>query len=169
MSVILDVVERLLNTAGHPDIVKVARYGPDLGPWGPTAEKSPVKNATGLKVTHQSTATAMLWEAIWPGEQPIEAPAVLPAPKQNRAPRLVLLVAQLLEVARPAEFKAWRLVTLPDLGRTDMEPRTALGLSFVLADGTRMLLRASATGATMGVEDEEDRFPDYVIPERATA
>ena len=158
----LDVIEKLLVAANHPDITDIRRYGPGLGPWGPSDEKSPVKGVTGLRVTHQSSSTASLWEAIWPGEQPVEAPDVLPAPRQNRAPRLAILVARLLDKARPAEFKAWRLVSLPGLGVP--EEGLPFGLSIVHADGTRMLLRASATGATAGTDVAEDPFPDYVVP-----
>ena len=161
----LDVIERLLIAADHPDIAKIARYGPGEGPWGPTVERSPAKRITGVKVTHQSTATASLWEAIWPGEQPAELPAVPPKPKQMRAPRLVILVTQLLDVAKPPQFQAWRAVTLPELGNPDTQAGLPFGVSIILADGKRALLRATATGPTLGDEPEDDPYPDYVIPE----
>jgi hypothetical protein len=160
---VLDTIERLLTAADHPDIVKVERYGPGDGPWGPTVQESKVKHITGVKVTHQSTATASVWEAIWPGEQPVDPPTTLPAPRSARAPRLLILVSQLLDVAQPETLKAWRLVTLPDLGATGST--LPAGLSLVDRDGGRLLLRATATGPTVGDEPTVDPFPDYVIPE----
>lgn len=164
-SPVLDVIERLLNAAQHPDIVKVERYGPGQGPWGPNVQQSKVKAISGVKVRHQSTAAASLWEAVWPGEQPADMPETLPPPRGNRAPRLVILAAQLLDVARPAQFKAWRMVTLPDLGEPQTQAGLPFGLSIVTADGQKHLLRASATGANVGSEPDEDPFPGYVIPE----
>nr|WP_221374496.1 hypothetical protein [Actinoplanes polyasparticus] len=161
-TVVLDIIERLLLAASHPDIVKVERYGPNAGPWGPSA-KSPGMDklrVSGVKVTHQSLATASLWDAIWPGEQPVDPPAVLPAPKGNRAPRLAILAFHLLEVAQPAQFKAWRLVTLPNVGNPETQEGMPFGLSILTVDGGRTLLRASATGAPQ-TEPEEDPFPGW--------
>ncbi len=163
-SPLLDLVERLLQAAEHPDIVKIERYGPGQGPWGPDVETSKAKSITGIMVRHQSTATASLWEAVWPGEQPVDPPAVWPVPRQNRAPRLLLLVGQLLEAAKPAKVKAWRLVSLPKLGLADKQAGLPFGLSAVLTDGSRWLLRATATGPTVGTDPEEEPFPDYTIP-----
>ena len=165
MTTVLDVIERLLIAAEHPDIVSIDRYGPDLGPWGPTVEQSKVKAISGVKVTHQSTATASLWEAIWPGEQPVTAPAELPAPAR-RAPRLLILAAQLLDQAKPEQFRAWRLVSLPDIGLAEDQGVMPFGLSIALANGSKMLLRATSTGPTVGNEPTEEPFPNYVIPER---
>jgi hypothetical protein len=161
---VLDVVERLLLAAQHPDIVAVERYGPGLGPWGPSVEQSRVKAITGVKVIHQSTATASLWEAIWPGEQAVPVPDKMPPPNQ-RAPRLPILVAQLLDYAKPEQFRAWRLVSLPNIGMSPEQDGMPFGLSIALADGTKVLLRATATGPTMGQEPSQEPFPDYVIPE----
>lgn len=157
---VLDTVERLLRSAQHPDIVAIERYGPNQGPWGPSVQESPAKGITGVRVTHQSTATASLWLAVWPGEIPVPAPAVMPAPKL-RAARIAILAAQLLDVARPPEFKAWRLVALPGIGLDEDLPS---GLSFVTAAGERVLLRSSATGVTVGEEPEEEPFPAYQLP-----
>lgn len=165
MSQVLDVIERLLTAAAHPDIVTVERYGPDLGPWGPTVEQSKVTTISGVRVVHRSTATASLWEAVWPGEKPVPAPDVLPAPRQNRAPRLAVLAARLLDVAKPDGFTAWRLVALPNLGLVDKQAGLPFGLSIVTADRSQHLLRASATGPTVGEDPDVEPFPDYVIPE----
>ncbi len=164
-SPLLDLVERLLEAAAHPDIVKIERYGPGQGPWGPDVETSKAKGITGVKVRHQSTATASVWEAVWPGEKPVEAPAVLPVPRQNRAPRLLILLKQLLDAARPEQLRSWQLVTLPKLGRTEEQAGLPFGLSIETAGGNHLLLRASATGPTVGVDPEEQIFTDYVIPE----
>lgn len=165
MSQVLDVIETLLRAAEHPDIVEVERYGPGLGPWGPTVEQSRVKTITGVRVKHQSTATASLWEAVWPGEKPVDPPAALPTPLQNRAPRLAIFVCRLLDVARPSQFKSWRLVELPNLGLDAEQAGLPFGLSIVTADGGRVLLRATATGPTLGAEPADEPFPDYTIPE----
>lgn len=161
-SPVLDLLECLLKAADHPDIVKVARYGPGDGPWGPTEKTSRAKGITGVKVTHGSTATASLWEAVWPDPRPVPAPVVAP-PVRLRASRLVLLAVRLLEVARPPQVKAWQPVALPDLGKRD-EPGLPYGLALVMADGAKVLLRASSTGPTVGTEPDEEPFPDYVIP-----
>jgi hypothetical protein len=162
---VLGVMERLLIAAKHPDIVSVERYGTSNAPWGPTVETSKTKSITGIMVRHQSTATASLWLAEWPGEQPAELPKVLPAPRQNRAPRLAILAGQLLDAAKPEQFKAWRMVTLPNLGRPDVQAGLPFGLSIVTADNTRVLLRVTATGPTVGQDPDEEPFPDYTIPE----
>ncbi len=161
---ILDILERLLTAAHHPDIVAVEQYGPGDGPWGPKSDPKKVRGISGVRVVHQSTATASLWLAVWDGEQPVEAPAVWPVPRQNRAPRLAMFAAQLLEHAKPAEVKAWRLVALPGLGNQEKQAGLPFGLSVVMADGSRVLLRATATGATVGFDPDEEPFPDYVIP-----
>lgn len=164
-SPILDIIERLLIAAEHPDIVAVERYGPGDGPWGPDVPTSKAKAITGVKVKYQSTATASLWEAVWPGEQPMPAPAVMPLPTQNRAPRLAIFVARLLDVAQPEQFQAWRLVSLPGVGLPGDHGVLPFGLSIATAGGSKMLLRATATGPTVGFEPESEPFPDYVIPE----
>lgn len=161
---VLDLVERLLITAEHPDITAVDRYGPDLGPWGPTVTQSKVKHITGIKVTHRSTATASLWEAVWPGEQPVPTPEVMPEPSR-RATRLLILAARLLDHAKPQQLRGWRLVALPDLGLDTERGVVPSGLSVVTAGGQSLLLRATSTGPTVGSEPAEEPFPDYVIPE----
>jgi hypothetical protein len=164
MSQVLDVVERLLLAAEHPDIVKVSRYGPDLGPWGPTVEQSKVKRISGVKVTFSSTATASLYEAVEPDEVPVDAPATALSPAR-RAPRLAILCAQLLDAARPPQFKAWRLVSFPRIGLEAERGVMPFGVSIVLADGSRALLCASSTGPTAGSEPVDEPFPGYTIPE----
>ena len=49
------------------------------------------------------------------------------APEIMLEARLAILAYQLLEAARPAQLQAWRLVTLPDLGRPDDKPGFPFG------------------------------------------
>lgn len=159
----LDVIERLLAAARHPDITAVARYGPGLGPWGPTSQASKVKAITGVRVTFQSTATASLWEAVWPDPAPVPVPD-MPAPSR-RAQRLLLLAAALLDHAKPDQFRAWQLVTLPGLGLEDERGVMPSGLLLTDTSGKQFLLRATATGPTVGAEPAAEPFPDWAIPE----
>jgi hypothetical protein len=159
---VLDVFEGMLVASEHPDIVEVTRFGTSGEPWGPNTRATGI---TGVKVRHQSTATASLFGAVWPGEKPLPIPDTMPPPPQNRAPRLAIFAVQLLEVARPAQFQSWSLVALPDLGPTDQRGTSPFGVSLVCADGTKMLLRVSATGANVGAEPTEEPFPEYRVPE----
>lgn len=162
---ILDVVEGLLVASEHPDIVAVERYGTEGEPWGPSVEKSRARSITGVQVRYQSSAKASLWGAVWPGETPIPLPEQMPEPKR-RSERLAVFVVQLLDFARPEVFRSWQMVTLPGIGLETEQGKTAGGISLVCADGTRMLLRSTATGVTIGQEPEVEQFPDYAIPER---
>jgi hypothetical protein len=149
---VLDVVEGLLRASGHPDIVEIRRYGSE-------------PSITGVRVRYQATSTASLFGATWPGAQPLAVPEKLPAPKQRRAPRIAIFAVWLLEAARPQEFRSWQLVALPGLGSEKEPGPFPAGVSLECADGSTTLLRASATGATVGSEPDEEPFPDYVIPE----
>src|SRR3954469_19706656 len=103
---VLDVVEGLLVASEHPDIVSVGRYGKGTEPWGPSVDRSRTSSIAGVRVTYSSTATAMIWGAVWPGETPISAPEEMPAPVW-RTQRLAIFVVQLLDVARPQQFRSW--------------------------------------------------------------
>lgn len=159
---VLDVVERLLVAAKHPDIVAIEQYGPGDGPWGPTVETSKVKHISGVRVTHPTSATASLWESVRPGGQSVPAPSEVPV--QRRAPRLVVFVAQLLDYAKPEQFRSWELLTLPEIGPAS-ERHLPFGLGIVMADGSKVLLQATSTSPTVGREPTEEPFPSYVIPE----
>ncbi|WP_250036812.1 hypothetical protein [Paractinoplanes maris] len=165
---VLEVVERVLVAAEHPDIVKVERTGTGTDAWGPSAAKSRTNKIAGVKVTYTSTATAMLWGAVWPGAKPLPLPAEPPM-IGDRVARLSILVVQLLDAARPAAFTSWHLVSLPDLGPSDRTGSAPAGVSVTCADGTAVLLRASSTGATVGDEPKTDPYADYVIPAGLTA
>jgi hypothetical protein len=152
---ILDVFEQLLTASGHPDIVSVRRYGTDTAPGGPSP--------AGVAVKYQSGSHAYLAGGTGAGEVPLAVPEVMPPPKR-RASRLAIFAVQLLDVARPEVFKAWRLVALPDGGPDGERGSTfPAGVSLVCADGTRMLLRVTAGSGQQG-DPDEDPFPDYVIP-----
>jgi hypothetical protein len=150
---VLDVFEGLFAAAQHPDIVSVGRYGSDMQPGG--------QSPAGVKVKHLSGSEAYLWGAVVRNDAvPAPVPEALPAPRL-RAPRIAILAAKLLDVARPAQFKAWRLVAFPDLGP---EPGvTSLGVEVVCADGTKMLLRATAGSGPAG-DPADEPAPDYRIP-----
>lgn len=159
----LDLVEQLIVAARHPDIAAIERYGPGQGPWGPTVEKSTAKSITGVLVKYQSSATASLWEAVWPDAAPVPAPDNLPP--NRRAPRLPVFVAQLLDYAKPEQVLSWHLLAGPGVGLDSEQGVMPFGLGLVLADGSRHVLRATATGPTVGLEPTAEPFPEYVIPE----
>lgn len=160
---VLDVVEGLLVASEHPDIVKVERYGTATEAWGPNVDRSKTTSVSGVKVTYTSTATAMLAGQIAPDAKPVPMPAEMPPP-DRRAPRLAIFVARLLEVARPAVFSGWELVSRPTLGDDGQLGTLPYGISLACADGTKMQLLAQSTGAMVGAEPAEEPFPDYVIP-----
>ncbi|MFI5895667.1 hypothetical protein ACIA5D_36785 [Actinoplanes sp. NPDC051513] len=162
---VLDVIERLLNAAEHPDIVRVERYGTGAEAWGPTVEKSQVKTVTGVKVHHQSTSSASLWGSNRSDLTPVEAPE-MPAPGL-RGPRLAILTVRLLDVARPPQFSGWQLFSVAELAGAGEGLPFAVGIT--CADGSRVLLQASSTGASVGREPDVEPFPDYVVPEGLAA
>lgn len=161
---VLDIVERLLVASGHPDIVKVDRYGTATEPWGPDASKSRTATISGLKLTFTSTSTALLDGRIVPRVVDVPTPDEMPPPSL-RAPRSVTFVAQLLDVARPEQFSSWQLVCPPDMGPKDRLGTLPYGIVIAGTDGSKMLLLCQATGAMVGNEPTEDPFPDYLIPE----
>ncbi|HEX8346745.1 MAG TPA: hypothetical protein VF657_18675 [Actinoplanes sp.] len=150
---ILDVFEGLFLASDHPDIVKVERYGKDVSPGG--------NSPAGVRVKHGTGSEAYLWGAVHPGAKPIPIPDVLPAPRY-RAPRIAILAVQLLDAARPSEFRTWQLVAFSDLGHE--RGVTPMGVNVVCNDGTAMLLRATAGSGPAG-DPAEDPCPDYRIPE----
>jgi hypothetical protein len=161
---VLDLVEGLLRASEHPDIVSVDRYGTSPEPWGPNVATSRTKSVSGIRVTYTATSTAMLAGQIEPKMVPVPMPAEMPPPTQ-RLSRLPIFVAQLLDVARPAEVASWQLVAHPQLGPKDRLGTQPGGITIVFADGTQMLLLCQATGAMTGTDPAEEPFPDYQIPE----
>lgn len=153
---VLDVFEGLLAASRHPDIAGLKRYGHDVTPGG--------GSPAGINVKHASGSEAYLWVAVWPGAKPIPIPDE-PLPIRQRAGRLAVFAAQLVDVARPSQFRSWQLVAFSDLGP---EPGVSpCGISVVCSDGTTMLLRVTAGGPPTG-EAAEDPHPDYRIPEDVT-
>lgn len=148
---VLDLLKRLFEAAGHPDIAEVRTYGAGT-------EQSPA----GVDVRDVRRGHTYLAGSSWKGETPVDVPEVLPAPKQG-AQRIAILAVKLLDAAQPAQFKAWRLVALPDLGPTDGRGTVPAGVSIVCADGARVLLHATQ-GSSQAGDPEVDPHPDWQIP-----
>jgi hypothetical protein len=151
---VLDVLAALLAAADHPEVAAVERYGQDLVPGGPSP--------AGVRVRYRNGSEAYLWVALWPGENPLPTPETLPSPKR-RADRIAVFTAQLLDVARPAQFAAWRVVALPDLGPLEESGKAPRGVRIDCADGTSLLLRATSGVGPSG-DPDEDPYPGYRIP-----
>ncbi|WP_232050574.1 hypothetical protein [Actinoplanes sp. OR16] len=137
---VLDVIEQQLTGSDDPEIAVVGRYGTDQVAGGPSP--------SGVRVRYSSGAEAYLWGAVWPGENPVPMPDELPG-RARRAERLTVSVCRLLDAARPAALGSWQLVGLPDLGPVGERGKAPLGIRIVGADGTSVLLRATAAGAPM--------------------
>jgi hypothetical protein len=146
---VLDIIEDLHRRAAHPDIASIDRYDGALA---------------GVELRYQSTSKVYL-AVVDPGKAKV-TPHPLPEgvlPIKQRAPRALKLLHDLLETARPAQFTSWQPVAVEDIG---LQP---CGLGIVCADGSRVLVRVTAGGATQGFEPETDPYPDYVIPAGAFA
>jgi hypothetical protein len=152
---VLDVLQELHLASGHPEIAAVERFGMDGVPGVPSP--------AGIRMRYETGSFAYLWGAVWPGETPVPVPAVLPPPSR-RAPRAAAFAAQLLDAARPAAFRAWELVALRDLGPVGERGKVPLGLRITCADGTALLLRATAAGGPHQEPDTEPH-PDYRLPD----
>ncbi|MEU4563355.1 hypothetical protein AB0F72_33660 [Actinoplanes sp. NPDC023936] len=149
---VLDVIERLLTESGHPEIAAVTRYGTDVVAGGPSP--------SGVRVRYTSGAEAYLWGAVWPGENILPTPDVLPWPA--RADRIAVFTARLLDAARPATLNEWHVVALDGLGPSGARGKAPRGLRIVAADGTSVLLRATAAGAPMP-EPALDPYPEWTV------
>lgn len=148
---VLDVFEQLLTAAAHPDIVDVSRYGKDVEPGG--------QSPAGVCVKHQSGSEAYLWvAAARPEPTPCPIEGGVPAPK-FRAHRLLRLVLDLLDVAKPDVFTGWAPCAFPGV-----YPDAAAGLRVAHRDGGVTFLRVTA-GAGPAGDPTEEPFPDYTIPE----
>lgn len=149
---VLDLVQRLIVAAQHPDIDDVRLYGEGT-------EQSPA----GVAVKDQRGGSTYLWGTTAKGETPVETSVALPPPKLG-AQRIAVLVVKLLDAARPGTLQAWRLVALPGLGPTDARGVAPAGVSVIGADGSRFLLRATHGGSQTG-DPAEDPFPDWRVPD----
>ncbi|MDI6102500.1 hypothetical protein QLQ12_28155 [Actinoplanes sp. NEAU-A12] len=152
---VLDVIETLFQACGHPEIEAVERFGSDTVPGGPSP--------SGVRIRYVDGALAYLWGAVWPSETDLPTPETLPPPAGRRPDRVAVLAALLLDAARPAGFRSWRLVALRDLGPSDERGKVPRGLRIVCADGTSLLLRATAAGGPERAPEEEP-YPDWRIP-----
>mgnify|MGYP007112205263 CR=1 FL=1 len=153
---VLDVVETLLAAANHPDYTKVSRYGADSMPGG--------QSPAGVKATHLSGSTSMLWAAPVPsGATPVEAGEGMVASMPGRTLRLAMA---LLDAAQPAAFTSWQLCAAPGVGWRETG-RSPSGIRIVGADGTVAYLRATAASGPGGgaAEPKQDPCPDYTIPQ----
>ncbi|MFF0378665.1 hypothetical protein [Actinoplanes missouriensis] len=148
---VLDVMKGLFEAAQHPDIAEVYTYGAGT-------KESP----GGVAVKDVRGGKMFLVASPWKGETPVDAPEILPPPRQG-VQRISTLAIRLLDAAKPALFQAWRLVALPDLGPTDARSVTPAGVSIKCADGTTVLLRAMSGGSQTG-DPAEDLHPDWQIP-----
>lgn len=148
-SQVLDVIERLLYAAEHPDIVEVRRYGRDLKPGG--------QSPAGVKVVYQSGAETYLFaaEPDNPAPQPHPLPDQMP-PLKSRALHTVMFLMALLDVVKPDAFKAWRTVSFTGVGSTPS------GLEIRCSDGSSAYLRATCASGPTG-DPETEPFPEYVI------
>jgi hypothetical protein len=155
LSETLDLLKRLLDAAGHPDVAEVSLYS-----GGPEPDRN------GVAVKDRRGGHMYLSGATWKGEIPVDTPDVLPPPNLG-AQRIAALTVKLLDAAKPVELQAWRLVALPDLGPTDARSVAPTAVSLVGADGSRMLLRATHGGSQTG-DPAEDPHPDWRVPEPLT-
>ncbi|GGN05403.1 hypothetical protein FHR83_001401 [Actinoplanes campanulatus] len=152
---VLDVIEALFRAAAHPEIEAVERFGAGTAPGGPSP--------AGVRIRYGDGALAYLWGAIWPQETDLPVPDVLPPPAGRRPDRVAVLAVMLLDAARPAAFRSWQLVALADLGPGGERGKAPRGVRIVCADGTSLLLRATAAGGPDRAPSQEP-YPDYRIP-----
>ncbi|WP_045740975.1 hypothetical protein [Actinoplanes rectilineatus] len=148
----LDLLERLLNAAGHPDIASVKRYGQGT-------EQSPA----GIDLADQRGAHMYLFGEQRKGEIPIDVPTVLPTPKYG-SQRVAVLAAQLLDAARPDALREWRLVAFGDLGPTDARGVAPAGISMLAADGSRILLRSAMGASKDTTAPDSEPSPGWTPP-----
>lgn len=159
VSEVLDVLENLLRAVEHPDITAVTRYGSDNQPGG--------QSPSGIKVTHQTGSTVMIWAAIEPKDAKPAPLGEMPPPRL-RAYRMLTLTHQILDVARPEKFRSWEACASSGVGLVADGPapgRTASALRIRCTDGTSAYLRftaASGPGGSAG-EPETDPYPDFAI------
>ncbi|GLY97678.1 hypothetical protein [Actinoplanes sp. NBRC 103695] len=140
----LDVIEALLRASGHPDIAEIERFD---------------GARTGMRVKYGTGSSGLLFGDDIRGEVEIGIPDALP-PFKQRAPRTAILVRQLLDAARPAEFRSWNLIALPSIGHTKDH---ISGLRIQCGDGGSFQLRATGMGSQIP-EPDEDPALDYRIP-----
>lgn len=139
MKAIFDMLERLINAAGHPDITGTYRYGQD---------------ETAVAVTYASGAKAF----VWPAEKTKVTAVDLPDDPGDYAARvrhLLHLLVDLLETARPDGW-VWRTVGVDGV---DLAP---CGLE-IRAGGASVVVRVTAGGAP-GPDTDPESFAGWKLP-----
>ncbi|QLQ38016.1 hypothetical protein [Micromonospora robiginosa] len=148
----LDIIEALLNAAEHPDIAAVERYGRDAQPGG--------QSPAGIRVQHRSSDTRALLMADVPPRTAQPVPVLTePLPPKWRAARILVLVHQLLDAARPEQLAGWELVT-----QDGTHSPVAAGIRITARDRSVVYLRGIAASGQQR-EPENDPYPDYRIPQ----
>lgn len=137
---VLDIIERLLSSAQHPDMTAFSRFSASY---------------TGIAITYADDAHAFI--SVEPEKvktRVVRLPEVMPEYKTQVVHLLALLV-DLLELAKPAGWQ-WRLVEVEGV---HLSPS---GLE-VNVNGAATLLRVTAGGAP-GVDTDPATFADWRIP-----
>lgn len=153
---VLHIIGDLLRAADHPDYSNVTRYGRDTHPGG--------QSPSGIKATHLSGSTSMLWAAVEPRDaKPVDADEAIMTSMPGRTLRLV---QRLLDAAQPAEFASWTLCAAPGVGWPN-HGASPSALRITARDGSVAYLRATAASGPRGgtAEPKQDPCPDYQIPQ----
>ncbi|MFC4146636.1 hypothetical protein ACFO0M_10245 [Micromonospora mangrovi] len=148
----LDLIEALLRAAEHPDITAIERYGRDAQPGG--------QSPAGVKAQHRSSDAWALLSADVPPRtaQPAPLPTE-PLPPRWRAARMLVLVHELLDAARPEQFAGWELVR-----QEGTHSPVAAGIRITARDGSVIYLRGMAASGQQR-DPEIEPYPDYRIPQ----
>jgi hypothetical protein len=168
----LDVLQHLLQDAGHPGIREVVPYGPGVG------------GVEGIKVRFAWEPNNFLYAFLAandldPNGKPIDRKpspkpfaenvpwAPVPDPKADGGSRdkwlaadyVLKLLHDLCETRRPAAFTSWTPVGLQGVGLG----HGPSGLAVTGADGTRLVVRVTI-GSGPNRDPEDDPWPGYSIP-----
>ncbi|MFI5934172.1 hypothetical protein [Actinoplanes sp. NPDC051494] len=141
----LDLVERLLTAAQHPDVSRVYRYD------GATS---------GVALTYRSDAKAFF--SPMPGKVGVQ-PADLPEDLGRwtfRGNYALKMLVDLLEAVRPAAVTGWRTVAIDKIA---MKPA---GIELSGPGGT-VVLRVTS-GGPMGLDSDPADFENWRLPEGIT-
>lgn len=142
MRQIFDMLDRLIQAAGHPDITGTYRYG---------------DSETAVAVTYASGAKAFVWPADKAKATPVDLPDD-PGDYRARVGYLLRLLVDLLDTARPDGW-VWRTVGVEGV---DLAP---CGLE-IRAGGTSVVVRVTAGGAP-GPDTDPESFAGWALPSLA--
>lgn len=129
---VLDTIERLLNDAGHPDVVEVSRY--------------PHHGEQAVKIRYRDQAQAFIWPEQGKRTRPAGQDDL--GPYAARAGHVIDLLVKLLDIAQPEGWR-WRTVAVEGVHR---EPA---GIE-VSAGGATVLLRVTSGASTLAEEAQSD-------------